>query len=349
MGDDGGKSPTESMGDVLMAMQKNYPGLAQVVRDQFKPNADAELNLAKEYSPKFAEVQYDNMSTWGRKLAELGRDLSAEEQKGAAKTEADVADTEGRRLNTIAKELQQEQDPEFYRQREQQSMSLDKLEGAMDPTTLTPGEQEQISRGLGRTMYGVPSGQNTIRAAQSFGDKLTRKRAEYKSLIDSRTAALPSMKSGLEGFAAATKRSVMPNVGLGNYTGLQQPGQQQANSVFGQTMPVAGTAMGINMQKDISDWDKYSKGVGAVGDTLGVVGKLAGGIMGGMCWVARAAFGESNPEWLLFRKWLLEQGPLWLVDLYYKHGEAFAKLVEASPLLAKIVRFFMRLAIRKLK
>jgi len=335
------------MGDVLQALQKHFPGLSQVVRDQYIPNAEAELKLAKDYSPKYAEVQYNNMDTWGRKLAELGRDLSAEEQRGAAKTEADVADTEGRRLNTIAKELQQEQDPEFYEQRAQQSKSLNKLESLIDPSTLTPGEQEQISRGLGRTMYGVPSGRNTIRAAQTFGDRLTRKRAEYKSLIDSRTAAMPTMRSGLEGFAAATKRSVMPNVGLGNYTGLQQPGQQQSNSVFGQTMPVANTAMGINMQKDISDWDKYAKGIGAVGDTMGVVGKLAGGIMGGIgCWIARAAFGEGSPEWIKFRTWLITKGPLWLVDWYYKYGPTVAPYVSASPFLAMCVRFVMRMILK---
>lgn len=179
----------------------------------------------------------------------------------------------------------------------------------------------------------------------TFGDRLKEKRAEYRSLIDTRTSALPEMKSGLEGFAAATKRSVTPNVGLQNYTGLQQPGQRQSNYVFGQFMQPAGSAMAINMGKEASDWDKYNMGVGAVGNTLGVVGKLAGGIMGGVCWIARAAYGETDPRWIMFRSWLYNKAPQWFFNWYLKNGEEFAESVKASPLLAKMVRGLMNLVI----
>ncbi len=278
MGDDGGKDVQESMGDILVAMQKHFPSMSEQVRDQYEPNADAELSLVRKYSPKFAEAQYDNMSTWGRKLAELGRDLSREEQIGAAKTEADVAEGEGKRLSKAAKDLQMEQDPEFYAQREAQAKSLDKLEASMDPTKLTPGEEEAVARGLGRTMYSVPSASGSTRAAMTFGDRLAKKRAEYGSFINTRTAALPAMKSGIEGFSAATRRSVVPNVGLGNYTGLQQPGQAQSNSTFGQFMQPANAAMQINMKNQQSDWDKLSTGFGSVGSVLGSVGRVAGGV-----------------------------------------------------------------------
>lgn len=278
MGDDGGKDVQESMGDILVAMQKHFPSMSQQVRDQYEPNAEAELNLVEKYSPKFAQAQYENMSSWGRKLAELGRDLSREEQIGAAKTEADVAEGEGKRLSKAAKDLQMEQDPEFYAQREAQAKSLDKLEASMDPTKLTPGEEEAVARGLGRTMYSVPSASGSTRAAMTFGDRLAKKRAEYGSFINTRTAALPAMKSGIEGFSAATRRSVVPNVGLGNYTGLQQPGQAQSNSTFGQFMQPANAAMQINMKNQQSDWDKLSTGFGSVGSVLGSVGRVAGGV-----------------------------------------------------------------------
>jgi len=345
MGDDGGKSPVESMGDILVALQKHYPGMSQVVRDQYQPNADAELNLINKYTPKYAEAQYNNMDTWGRKLASLGRDLASEEQLGAAETEAKVAAGPGRELARTAKDLQEEIDPEYFKQRQAQSNALDRLEAATDPTKLTGDETEAVARGLGRTMYSVPSAQNATRAALTFGDRLKDKRAEYRSLIDTRTSALPAMKSGLEGFAAATKRSVTPNVGLQNYTGLQQPGQQQSNQVFGQFMQPAGQAMAINMSKQASDWDKYNMGVGAVGNTLGVVGKLAGGIMGGVCWIARAAYGERDPRWLQFRTWLYTKAPRWLFVWYMKNGREFAECVKASPLLAGIVRKLMNLVI----
>jgi len=280
MGNDGGKDVHEGMGDVLVALQKHFAPMSEVVRSQYEPNAEAELNLTKKYSPKFAEAQYENMSTWGRKLAELGRDLSKEEQMGAAKTEADVAEGPGRRLSQAALDLQRQQDPEYYAQRERQSAALDKLESLTDPSTLTPGEQEEIARGLGRTMSTVPSAQNTTRAAMSFGDRLAKKRAEYRDLINTRTQAMPALRSGIEGFAAATKRSVTPNVGLAGYTGLQTPGQQQSNSVFGQFMQPASNAMAINMGKQTSDWENYMSGIKAVGGTMKLVGNMAGGVSG---------------------------------------------------------------------
>ena len=39
------------------------------------------------------------------------------------------------------------------------------------------------------------------------------------------------------------------------------------------------------------------------------------------CWVARAAFGESDIRWMIFRGWLLDDAPAWFRRLYIRHGE----------------------------
>ena len=39
------------------------------------------------------------------------------------------------------------------------------------------------------------------------------------------------------------------------------------------------------------------------------------------CWVARAAFGETDIRWLIFRSWLLEDAPVWFRRLYIRQGE----------------------------
>ena len=63
--------------------------------------------------------------------------------------------------------------------------------------------------------------------------------------------------------------------------------------------------------------------------------------IGGVCWVAREVYGEENPNWLLFRAWLLTEAPIWLRDTYATHGEAFAAWIHDKPLAKLAVRTVM--------
>ena len=62
---------------------------------------------------------------------------------------------------------------------------------------------------------------------------------------------------------------------------------------------------------------------------------------GGICWVAREVYGEENPNWLLFRAWLLTEAPIWLRDTYATHGEAFAAWIHDKPAAKLAVRTVM--------
>ena len=62
---------------------------------------------------------------------------------------------------------------------------------------------------------------------------------------------------------------------------------------------------------------------------------------GGICWVAREVYGEENPNWLLFRAWLLTEAPIWLRDTYATHGEAFAAWIHNKPVAKLAVRTVM--------
>ena len=63
--------------------------------------------------------------------------------------------------------------------------------------------------------------------------------------------------------------------------------------------------------------------------------------IGGVCWVAREVYGEENPNWLLFRAWLLTEAPIWLRDTYATHGEAFAAWIHDKPVAKLAVRTVM--------
>jgi len=71
-------------------------------------------------------------------------------------------------------------------------------------------------------------------------------------------------------------------------------------------------------------------GMGGGGMGGGGMGGMGGGGMG-MCWVAREVYGIDNPKWLMFRSWLLQDAPGWLVSLYANYGEDFAAWVRDKP------------------
>ena len=67
----------------------------------------------------------------------------------------------------------------------------------------------------------------------------------------------------------------------------------------------------------------------------------------GVCWVAREVYGAENPQWLLFRAWLLTEAPDWLREAYVDHGEEFAAWIHDKPLAKAAVKALMDQVIEK--
>jgi hypothetical protein len=68
------------------------------------------------------------------------------------------------------------------------------------------------------------------------------------------------------------------------------------------------------------------------------------------CWVARAAFGETDVRWLIFRAWLFEDAPAWFRRLYIRYGETVGTWLAGRDGARRVVRKLMTPAInRKLR
>ena len=72
-----------------------------------------------------------------------------------------------------------------------------------------------------------------------------------------------------------------------------------------------------------------------------VAGGGSGIRRGSCCWVAREVYGETSPQWLLFRSWLLGDSPSWFRNLYISKGEAFADWLSKNTWLKPIIRRWM--------
>ncbi|MFM7207149.1 MAG: hypothetical protein ACKO4T_10845, partial [Planctomycetaceae bacterium] len=60
---------------------------------------------------------------------------------------------------------------------------------------------------------------------------------------------------------------------------------------------------------------------------------------------AREVYGEHNPQWLLFRAWLLTEAPTWLRDAYVAHGQDVAAWIHDKPLAKTAIKSLMDLIV----
>jgi polysaccharide biosynthesis/export protein len=67
----------------------------------------------------------------------------------------------------------------------------------------------------------------------------------------------------------------------------------------------------------------------------------------GVCWVAREVYGAENPQWLLFRAWLLTEAPAWLRETYLAHGEQFAAWIHDKPVVKAAVKALMDIVVER--
>jgi hypothetical protein len=81
-----------------------------------------------------------------------------------------------------------------------------------------------------------------------------------------------------------------------------------------------------------------SKAAASGSKTAGIatgLGLLGAGIF---CWWARAAYGEDNPKWLLFRDWVVNAAPEWFRKLYVATGPKYAHKIGRFPVVVKLLR-----------
>lgn len=65
------------------------------------------------------------------------------------------------------------------------------------------------------------------------------------------------------------------------------------------------------------------------------------------CWVARAAFGEADIRWMIFRAWLFEDAPTWFRAVYLGYGETVGAWLVGREIARAVVRSAMMPAIRR--
>jgi hypothetical protein len=82
-------------------------------------------------------------------------------------------------------------------------------------------------------------------------------------------------------------------------------------------------------------------------DITAAIGTVSGLPTKNFCWIARAAFGEADLRWIIFREWLVADAPAWFRDLYIRHGETVGAWLEGRARMRGIVRTLMMPAVNR--
>ncbi len=305
-----------------------------------------------------AELMTKLYAQYGPQLNEIGNQIALQNAMASAQRDTDVLAGPGQDLIRQALEAAKLYDPEFFKTRELTAdRTADLLRSVNLGSGLSETERREVEQGLAREgqargTAGAPSQTETVSNAMQYGQAGRNRELQSQSAlaqaISASTQFLPASRSGVDVFQVATGKPSGANTGENKFTGVQMPGQE-AYGLAGQLFGNIGQSQ--RQQADIKatanlnekDWlDQFSQFSGALGNLGGIIGGAAA-----FCWTAREVYGAKDVRWQIFRQWMLNHAPKWLLRLYIKHGQRLAWWLHDKPKLKNVIKHFMNKAIER--
>ncbi len=215
----------------------------------------------------------------------------------------------------------------------------------------------QNAASLGAQEAGIASGNAQLRAgndaqalaAQQYGRQNLFDSASFFDQINSgnfaRSLAAAQLGQNIAQPQSGLDPSAIANLAIGNVNAQAGKDQQTAalqvgaaNARAAAGAQLMGTGLGFVSQynRQPSTPTTYTGSGGAPAPASGLATQPYF-----FCWVARAAYGEDNPEWMNFRDWLLGSGRTEFVEFYRHNGEAVAREIAGSPNVKQLIRHLM--------
>jgi len=258
MGEDRAAQPVSlAVKDILEAATGGLPDLMRVINSQILPSEMAKFGASSVISPGIANLQADIYDTAGRRMNEIGNEITR------ANAAADAQTLEGPGFSVVSalKNLQDVIDPEVARVRSATGNAItDRITKG-----ISGSEEAGIERYLNRErqMSGtgnVRSNTEVTKGALNFGQ--AGRTALDNALMQANTF-LQTGRSGVDTFKVATGKS--SNMGDARFTGVQSPGNDSANlgsNLLGQAGQIQNTGAQINANRSSA----FQNVVGALPD-----------------------------------------------------------------------------------
>lgn len=311
----------------LYANEAKYQPLYQTLQDQIqRQSAQAQIKMFQDLQP-----EYSNLESAYQRSQQQAQLQGLQERAPAyiqAFQQASGVAPIVQGMQSYAAELQAMPvnyglDPQEQRAIEQQTRAAYAARG----TAL--GDQSALSEVLNRYQFE------------------RQRRLEEDQLRMQRQATAAGLAGGIAQQAAPALTSFYQQpMYAGNFAGntvqsalmgAQQAGPQLFNP---ESQTGFGLAGGVYNSKVQGAVGQAQANASVIGGIAGAVGTLGGAAIA-KCYIAREVYGESNPMWMLFRNWLANDAPKWLLRWYIKHSELVAKFISDKPALKTIIRSWM--------
>ena len=225
-----------------------------------------------------------------------------------------------------------------------------------DGTNISPQEQRAIEQ---QTRAGYAARGTALGAQSNLAEVLNRYNARQ-----AREQQLVALGTGLGGYfqqqaAPALTSFYQQPMYAGSFGGSAvqnaMMGQQQAGPQY--FNPESQTGMGsiygaYNAQTQLAAGTAQARAMERAGK-MQMIGQIAGsfgmaaGAAAGKCWVAREVYGRTNPDWLTFREWMMNEAPEWLRATYIKYGQWFAGFIKDKPRVKWFIKLWMDSKIKR--
>ncbi|CAB5224933.1 hypothetical protein UFOVP742_43 [uncultured Caudovirales phage] len=331
------------------------PNYQQSMRDVLQAQIDLApqlFNVESQYQPQYQALQDKMQAQSAKSQLALYQQLqpsysNLEEQYNAATQSAQTRALQ-QRAPSYVQAFQQAQGTAGINQA-LQGYAQDKLAGLQaNGTALSPEEQRAVDQ-ESRAAFAARG--TALGGQSSLAEVLNRynyRQAREQQLLQTGTAlgnyfqqqSAPAMSSFYQQpmYASTAGGQSAQNAIMSQ----QQAGPQYFN-------PESATGMG-SIYGAYNSQNQYAAGMAQANAAKSagknsMFGSIGGGLLMGagmaFCWVAREVYGEANPKWLSFRRWMIKDAPLWLFNAYVKYGEGFANFIKDKPLMKRILRSWM--------
>jgi hypothetical protein len=283
---------------------------------------------------------------------EQGKSLTPEEQRMADQSARSAYAARGTALGSQAVGAEILNRTDVSNQRYQQRLANAQNAAATIQGIYTPALQQAYQRQTDVQNFGAQQQQI------AFNQAIQRNQAEQQRLMGAQqiqsgyaqlgAGALSQLQQAQAPILQAFYKQPILQGQAGAAQNMGMAMQQQAGPAL--FNPESQTGMGsiygaYNAQMGLAGAQAQAN-AGKQSGVMSMIGSLGGAAIGAgariaMCWVAREVYGEQNPEWLLFRDWVMYDAPEWFAELYCQFGERVAKFISNKPAIKAVIRKWM--------
>ena len=272
--------------DLIKILTDLTPYLSGITNQANTSQSLNDLAISQQTSEPYAKLMADLYAKYGPQLNATGNDIAKQNALAEVATNQAVLQNGGTDLIKSLTDLQKNIDPEYYNTRANTATQLNNLFNSIDLTGgLSSTERDEIGKGLAREglargTSNAPSNVETISNAMQFGqagrNRVLQNQNALVQAINASTAFLPSSKSGIDAFAAATgKTGSGTNTGNNLFTGIAAPSNSNAtNSLMGTASANQQQRAQASAQSSKSGWDKFANITSGLGGLMQGLGSL---------------------------------------------------------------------------